>query len=106
MQRTFLDEIFREYEMQETETAGVASELGWELTEAELHELSNIFSRLKNFARRKYNQAKPLIVAGRILAKVISPGATDVATYIESQRNRYRDTPAIVEKGGYTDKPK
>ena len=50
---------------------------------------------------------RPVVAAAKI-ATALLPGATpkNVATYIENQRNRYKDQAAIVEKDNYKDKPR
>lgn len=85
----------------------LSKELGMELNENEMHEFGALFNRLKALAQKGYRKARSVIAAAKIAAALL-PGATanNVARYIENQRNRYRDQPAIVEKNNYKDKPR
>ena len=107
MQKTVMDEILHEYEMEYAESARLSNELGMELSEAELYEFGSLFSRLKSLAKKGYSKLRPVVAAAKIAAAML-PGATanNVATYIENQRNRYRDQPVLVEKSNYKDKPR
>lgn len=99
MQRTMLDEIFQEYEMQEMETSQFQNELGLQLSQAELYEFGNLFSRLKDLAKKGAGKLRPVIAAAKI-ASAMLPGATaqNVARYLEGQRNQYRNQPSIIEQ--------
>ncbi len=107
MQSTLMDEIFLESEAGQALTNKLANELNLRLTESEMHEFGSLFSRLKSLAQKGYNKMRPVVAAAKI-ATALLPGATakNVATYIENQRNRYRDEAAIVEKDSYNDKPR
>jgi len=107
MQRTLIDEIFHEYEMEQATKNWPSNELGLQLNESELHEFGSLFNRLKSLAQKGYRKMRPIVTAAKI-ATALLPGATpkNVATYIENQRNRYKDQAAIVEKDNYKDKPR
>ena len=107
MQRTLMDEIFHEYEMEQATINKLSNELGLQLNESELYEFGSLFNRLKSLAQKGYRKMRPVIAAAKITTAML-PGATakNVATYIENQRNRYRDQAAIVEKDSYKDKPR
>ncbi|MHA4846481.1 hypothetical protein ACX0G7_20055 [Flavitalea antarctica] len=116
MQRTIMDEIFSEYETKEAETSNMVNELGWELTEAELYELGGLFNRLKDFAKKKYNQAKPLIATAKIIAKLLGPAdgpppppppVNDIAVYIEDQKKRHiENAPSPQNRRKYVQRPR
>ena len=107
MPTTLIQEIFMEYEMENAEAKMLSNELGINLNEAQLHEFGSLLSKLKTFAQKSYRKMRPIVAAAKIAAALM-PGATanNVAQYIENQRNRYRDQPAIVERNNYRDKPR
>ncbi|MBV9963191.1 MAG: hypothetical protein JO072_13175 [Parafilimonas sp.] len=107
MQRTLMDEIFLEYDMENAEAARLTNELGIHLNEAEAHEFGTLFSKLKSLAQKGYRKVRPVVAAAKIAAALL-PGATanNVATYIENQRNRYRDQAAIVERDSHRNYPR
>jgi hypothetical protein len=78
-----------------------------QLNKSELHEFGSLFNKLRSLAQKGYRKMRPVLAAAKI-ATALLPGAApnNVATYIENQRNRYRDQAAIVEKDNYKDKPR